>query len=201
MGTFNYKIDGALANDAGTSTDRGYVAKVSWTAADATASSTTGIHAAVTDTGEEVTITEDITNPSCARNITATAGGTAADIGAIQVTITGTNVLDEEITEDLPAFTVDTAGTVQGNKAFKTVTSITIPAHDGTGATTAIGVTNKLGLPYKLSNNTVLKTYINNTLESTDTTVAVSSTNIENNTILCNTALSGKAVDCYLIVD
>jgi len=36
------------------------------------------------------------------------------------------NEAGEAITETLPAFTVDTAGTVTGSKAFKTITSITI---------------------------------------------------------------------------
>jgi len=56
-------------------------------------------------------------------------GGTAGDIKAVQVTITGTNYNNEVITEDLPAFTENTAGTVTGSKAFKTVTEVVIPAH------------------------------------------------------------------------
>ena len=129
------------------------------------------------------TVTTAITNPSVPRNITATAGGTNTDIKAVQVTITGTNCMDEVITEVLPVFTVDTAGTVIGSKAFKTVTSISIPAMDGAGATVAIGFGEKLGLPYKLVHNTVLKTYLGNVLEGTAATVTTSTTAIDGNTI------------------
>jgi len=140
------------------------------------------------------------TVPYVPRNITATAGGTAGDIGAIQVTITGTNYADEVITEDLPAFTVDTSGTVTGSKAFKTVTQISVPAHDGDGATTSIGFGDKLGLPYMLPHNTVLLAALDNTREATAPTVATDADEIEKNTIDLNSALDGSQVDVYLMV-
>lgn len=180
--------------------DRAFLAHFQVAAAAATVADTDGIHAVIVDTGVQQVITTGITNPSVPRNITATAGGTALDIKAIQVIIEGTNCADEVITETLPAFTVDTAGTVTGSKAFKTVTKITIPAHDGIGATTAIGFGEKLGLPYKLPHNTVLATYHDNIPEGTAPTVAVSTTALESNTIDLNTALNGKQVDAYLIV-
>ena len=166
-------------------------------AASATVASTTGIHAAVTDTGSQQVVTTGITQPSVPRNITATAGGTAGDIKAIQVIIAGTNFADAAITETLPAFTVDTAGTVTGSKAFKTVTSITIPAHDNTGATTAIGFGEKLGLPDKLTHNTVVAAALGNTRESTAPTVATSATDLESNTVDLNSALNSSVVDVY----
>lgn len=155
---------------------------------------TTAVHAAVTDTGVQQVVTTGITNPDVPRNITATAGGTAGDIKAIQVIIAGTNVEGVAITETLPAFTVDTAGTVVGSKAFATVTSITIPAHDGTGATTAIGTGAKLGLRERLSRNSVTAAYLNNVKEATAPTVAVSATAVESNTVTLNSALDGSAV-------
>lgn len=179
--------------------DRAFVAHYQVSAANATAASATGIHAAVTDTGAQQVITTAITQPSVPRNITATAGGTATDIKAVAVIIEGTNFAGESITETLPAFTVDTAGTVSGSKAFKTVTKITIPAHDGVGATTAIGFGEVLGLPDKLAHNTVLAAYVDNAREATPPTVTVSATAIESNTFDCNTALSGKAVDLYYL--
>ncbi len=185
---------------AGENVARAYTAHLQWSATEAAAADTDAVHAAVTDTGAEVDVTTAITNPPAARNITATAGGTAGDIKAIQVIIEGTNIADEVITETLPAFTVDTAGSVVGSKAFKTVTSITIPAHDGTGATTAIGFGDKLGLPYELSHNTVLFAFLNNTKEGTAPTVAVSATALESNTIDLNSALDGHVVDAYLFV-
>lgn len=180
--------------------DRAFLAHFQVPAASAVVASTTGVHAAVTSTASQQVVTTAITNPAVPRNITATAGGTATDIKAIQVIIAGTNFNDEAITETLPAFTVDTAGTVTGNKAFKTVTSITIPAHDGVGATTAIGFGSKLGLPYKLPHNTVQTAYLDNAKEGTAPTVAVSATALESNTVTLNSALNAKVVDVYLMV-
>lgn len=190
-----------LQSDAsGVTVDRGFLAHFQVSAANATVTSTTGIHAAVTDNGSQQVVTTGITQPSVARNINATAGGTAGDIKAIQVIIAGTNEAGDAITETLPAFTVNTPGTVTGSKAFKTITSITIPAHDGLGATTAIGFGEKLGLPHKLSHNTVLASFLGNTLEGTAATVAVSASVLESNTVDLNSALNSTVVDVYYIV-
>lgn len=189
------------ADAAHIAVDKAFVAHLALSAAEAATASNTAVHAAVTDTGVQQVVTTAITNPPYSRNITATAGGTGADIKAITVTIAGTNMNGDAITEVLPAFTVDTPGTVSGSKAFKTVTSITIPAHDGTGATTAIGFGNKCGFPDKLAHNTVLKggAYLANVREGTDPTVAVSASALESNTFTLNSSLNGTAVDLYYL--
>lgn len=193
--------DNTLQTDAaGVVVDRAFVAHFQVPAASAAAASATGVHAAVTDTGAQQIITTGLTNPAVPRNVTATAGGTGTDIKAIQVVVAGINYNDENITETLPAFTADTPGTVEGGKAFKAITSVTIPAHDGTGATTAVGFGNKLGLPYKLAHNTVDAAYLGNAKESTPPTVAVSATALESNTVKLNSALNGSVVDVYLKV-
>jgi len=189
-----------LKTDGLSDVDRGYIAHIEVPAAAAVVANTTAVLAAVTSTALTQVITTGITNPAYARNITATAGGTAADIKAIQVIIEGTNMDNEVITETLPAFTVDTAGTVAGAKAFRTVTKVTIPAHDGTGATTAIGFGEILGIPYKLAHNSVLLAYHNNVREGTLPTVTTSATVLESNTFDLNTALNGSKVDVYLVV-
>lgn len=184
----------------GVTVDRASLAHFQVAAAAATVASTTGIHAAHTNTGAQVVLTTGITQPSAPRNITATAGGVDADVKAIQVIVAGTNYADAVITETLPAFTVNTLGTVAGSRAFKTVTSITIPAHDGNGATTAIGFGEKLGLPDKLAHNTVLAAFLDNTKEGTAPTVAVSASALESNTVDLNSALDSKVVDLYYLV-
>lgn len=162
----------------------------------------TAVRAAVTDNGSQQVITTGITNPDVPRNVTATAGGTAVDIAAIQVIVAGTNVYDEAITETLPAFTVDTAGSVTGSKAFKTVTSITIPAHSATGATTSVGLAGhgatvaRLGLPVKLDRDTIVNAYLNGVREGTRPTVAFSSSAVESNTVQLSSALNGTVVIC-----
>lgn len=184
----------------GTNVDRGFIAHFQVSAANAVAPSTTGVHAAVTDNSAQQVITTAITNPAVPRNITATAGGTATDIKAIQVIIAGTDFNGDAITETLPAFTENTAGSVTGSKAFKTVTSITIPAHDGNGATTAIGWGDKYGLPYKRAHIPVIASYLNNSLEGTAATIAASATVLASNTIDLNSASNGSVIDAYLVV-
>jgi len=152
------------------------------------------VHAAVTDTGAQQTVTTAITSPDVPRTVTATAGGTAADIKAIQVTVNGTDANGNAISEALPAFTVDTAGTVQGAKAFATVTSIVIPAHDGVGATTSVGTGDKLGLGVALSRNTVVGAYFGGALEATAPAVTVNATDPAGNVVDLNSTLDGSAV-------
>lgn len=158
------------------------------------APSVTAIHAAVTDDTTEQTITTAITDPDIPRAVTATAGGTAGDIKAVQVTVTGTNASGAVISEVLPAFTVNTAGTVTGSKAFATVTSIVIPPHDGTGATTSVGSADLLGLGCHLSRNTILAAHFGAVKESTAPTVAVSASAIESNTVDLDSASDGSEV-------
>jgi hypothetical protein len=159
-----------------------------------------GILEAVTDTGSPQVITTGLNSPEVPRNITATAGGTAGDIKAIQVIVAGTNEEDVAITETLPAFTVNTPGTVSGAKAFKTITSVTIPAHDGTGATTSIGFGDVLGIGRRLARNTVAAAYLDNVIEGTAPTVVFSATDIESNTIDLNSALNSVPV-VFLVVE
>lgn len=201
MGLYPFKPVGNIqSNVPGTNLDRGFIAHEQWTATEAHAAVTNGVHAAVTDNGSQQVVTTVITNPPCPRNITATSGGTAGDIKPIQVIVAGTNINDEAITETLPVFTENSATTVVGSKAFKTVTSITIPAHDGTGATTAIGYGDKLGLHYKRETLPCIASFLATVLEGTAATVAASATAIESNTIDLNSALNGNQVDAYLVV-
>jgi len=150
--------------------------------------------AAVTDTAVEVTVTTGITSPAVTRALTATAGGTAADIKAISVTVNGTDAGGAAISEVLPVFTVNTAGSVTGSKAFKTVTSVVIPPHDGTGATTSIGTSDKLGLGAHLARNTVIAAYRAGAKEGTAPTVAVSASALSSNTVDLNSASNGTEV-------
>lgn len=152
------------------------------------------VHAAVTDDGTEQTITTGITDPPTPRSVSATSGGTAGDIKAIQVTVNGTNEDNETISEVLPVFTINTATTVVGKKAFKTVTSFVIPAHDGTGATTSVGLDSKLGLGVKQSRDVIVSTFLTGIRETTRPTVAFDSTKMEGNTVDLNSALDGSAV-------
>ncbi|NLW89995.1 MAG: hypothetical protein GXY34_00115 [Syntrophomonadaceae bacterium] len=199
----NPNLDQVMQSDVeGVVFDLGFLAHFQISAANAVAADNDAVHATIDCSSDtKVEVTTGFANPAVPRNITATvACDTAANIKAVQVKVTGTNYLDEVITEDLPAFTDNTAGTVIGNKAFKTVTKVEIPAMDGAGVTVTIGFGDKLGLPKKLAHNTVLFAFLNNVKESTPPTVAVSATAIDGNTVDLNSALDGHVVDVYLIV-
>lgn len=201
MYPYNFKRGQTIQSDAkGVSALHSFLAHFNIPAASVKAPVTNGVHAAVTSAAVPSVVTTAITNPAVPMNITATAGGVAGDIKAVQVVIEGTNYNDEVITETLPAFTVDTAGTVVGAKAFKTVTKITIPAHDGLGATTAIGFGAIFGLPYKLTaaEQAIVKLF-NGSADAG--TVAVSSSALCSNTFDPAGVPDGlKAIDLYIVV-
>jgi hypothetical protein len=139
--------------------------------------------------GETTEVTAGITDPDEPRNLTVT--GNDANVAG-DVVIEGTNQGGEAITETIVA---SGTSTVAGNKAFATVTSITLPAYD-TADTERIrvGTGAKLGLPVELSRDTVLQAYLDGVREGTRPTVAFSSSALESNTVTLNSALDGSAV-------
>ena len=200
---FNPKLGQRMqTNVDGIHVDASYIAHFQVSADDAVATDVDGVHVAIIASVDTTkVIVDEITNPAVPRNITATvACDTVANIKAVKVKITGTNYAGEIITEELPAFTEDTAGTVEGNKAFKTITKIEVPAMDGADVSVTIGWGDKLGLPYKLAHNTCLMAFLDNTIEATAPVIAVSASKIEDNTVDLNSNLNGKVVDVYLIV-
>ena len=156
--------------------------------------------AATASTGSDLEITAGLTDPPTARNVTASSAGTSNDIKAVQVVVIGTNQNGAVITETLPVFTVNTATTVVGSKAFATVTQVDIPTHDGNGATTSVGLGAKLGLGVTLGRDTIIAAFQDGVFETTRPTVAFSSTAVESNTVDLNTAMDGDAVliDYYI---
>lgn len=159
----------------------------------ATAGAATVLAASASDI-TATTYTTGITNPDVPRNITVTGGGTAADIKTGNVVVTGTNVEGKVITENF-AFTDNTAATVTGNKAFKTVTSILIPIQDGTGATYSVGYGVKLGIGLRNIASMPAKVFTKTAagveaIEDASAT-AFSTTAVESNTVTTTTAPDG----------
>jgi hypothetical protein len=302
---------GRIKTDAeGVVIDRAFLAHFQVAAADAVAAHDDGVRLVTLGAAAQAAITTGITNPAVPRGLSI-VGNVAGVAG--NVVITGTNYAGEEIEETLA---LNGVTTVNGAKAFKTVTNISAPAETHTsaaqtetievtaacsttgdlpvaitaaalgadsplivtvpvtvamntvtlvaaavvaglngdakfaaafaasneagvitvaakvpaandatlavaftvgatgitvGASTngtagvaydvvKVGWSDKLGLPFKLAHNTVIRTYHDNTVEGTDPTVAVSAAALESNTIDLNTALNGKVVDVYLIV-
>ena len=162
-------------------TTKGYIRRQAWT--DAAAPADNAVHADITlPNSGTLNVTTAITNPDVARNVTIK--GNHAD-SAGNVVITGTNIRDEAITETIA---LNGSTEVQGNKAFKTVTNINVPAKVGsTGTLARVGIGKKLGLDRKMRENAVILVTADGTYETTRPTVAYSSSAIESNTLSPNT--------------
>ena len=200
LAPYQYGFGQTISTDvAGVTADRGFIANLAWTALEAAAASATAVHAAITGSAEAVTtVTTGITNPPCARSLTVTPGGTTDDVAACNITVTGTNINGETITEDF-AFLANATGATAGAKAFKTVTSIAIPIQDGAAATFSVGTGQLLGLPYKLAKKRVLVT-LNDGVVDTAPTLAISASAFESNTVDFNGSLDGSVMDMSIIV-
>jgi len=182
-----------LQADATSTVEQAYVAH--YHADDVAAPSATAVMAAVALAAATQTITTGITSPVCPRNVTVkgNAGGMA---GA--VVITGTDMADEVLTESIA---LNATTEVAGLKAFKTVTQVELPVlTNAVTDTVSVGIGELLGLPYKLTHNTVIATYLNNVLEGTAPTVATSTTVLASNTADLNSANNATDVDIYLLI-
>lgn len=142
-----------------------------------------------------VTITTFVTDPDLTRSLQFTIGGTAADIGSCTATVTGTDFHGQTITENFTA-TLNTAETLQGAKAFSTMTSIALPAaceDSPYGATWSVGFGEKLGLKRCLDQaGHVVMSTVAGAFESTRPTIANDTANIEGNTADFNGTMDGS---------
>ena len=189
-----YKADRGqmIKADAG-SVDMSFLAHVQLTAAQTVAADTDGV-ASITMGTSKKTVTTGLAAMPAARNLTV-VGNAAGISGTLKVT--GTNMAGEEITE---SFTLSGTTAQTGSKAFASVTKVEVPVRNAADDAVDIGWGVKFGIPYKLTLNTVLAAYVNNSKEGTAPTVAVSTEALESNTIAMNTTPSGKATEYFLIV-
>lgn len=134
-----------------------------------------------------------------ARNVTVTHATVAAGTDTLgTIVVTGTDLADEAVSETLTP-SADT--TVQGTKAFKTVSSV-----EGVGwilvggnDTITVGFGDLIGLPDKLSANTVLLAVFNGVRETTAPVVTFSATALPQNTADLNSVLNASTVSIYYI--
>lgn len=136
--------------------------------------------------------------PDVARNLTVTPAGTTADVTACTVTITGTNLRGKSISETF-AITGTQSSATTGSKAFKSVTNVAIPAACETGTNNdtswKVGVSTKLGLNRCLDQaGDFGHATFGGVKETTAPTIAVSSTGLESNTAILNSAMDGAHV-------
>lgn len=195
---YNPKLGQEMQSDAdGVKVDRSFIAHLSW--ADPVVADTDRIlNDQVTSSTETTVVTTFLAQPDYARQISITPGGTTTDVSAGDIVVVGTDQAGDALTENV-AIAADATSAVNTTNAFKTVTSITFPIQDGAGATYDVGITDKLGLPYALSHDTVLKTFLNHAEEVAAPTVTVDATDWQKNLIDLNSALDGNQVDVYLI--
>ena len=127
--------------------------------------------------------------PRIARIVAAKSGMTAV---TGNVTVHGTDVNGNSISDTI-ALNDTTA--VNGVKAFKTITSIDLPARvNASGDQVSVGGGAALGLQDTLQNNTVFAAFVNGAQEATAPTVATDSADVSKNVVTTNTATAGHKV-------
>jgi len=193
VGNLSTDVFGILADEA-------RIAHLQLTALEAASASATAVHAAVTGSGSAITtVTTAITNPPYPRNIVITPGGTTADVAACSITVTGTDMANEVISEDI-AFLANATAASSGVKAFKTVTSMSIPIQDGAAATFAFGFGELLGLPFKFTVKPLVFATDDGAIETTAPVITPSATVLSANVIDLNTGMNGSIIDIYIVL-
>lgn len=136
---------------------------------------------------------------ACARNVTVTQTAAGNEDTNGTITVTGTNLAGETISE---AIVPNAGATVAGAKAFRTVTSVVGAGWviDQGNDTITVGFGDAIGLPDLLETNTVLLAALAGAKEAVAPTVATSTAHLEGNTVDLNSALNGSAVDIYYVV-
>jgi hypothetical protein len=207
MGFFprNPEIDTQLQTAiVGTTSDECHIAHVQWDDPAAPDEDGTGLGSVATsNTAVTEVDVSSITQPDYPRNVVINPSdlGTVTDGAAGNITITGTNIAGEVVSEAIAVVENQAHDTKSvGDVAFATITAISIPQQDGPDAEYYFGYGNKLGLPYARETLPVIATYHDTTLEATAATVAADADNLERNTVALDTALDGSQVDVYLVV-
>jgi len=153
------------------------------------------VHANITlpDTGT-TEVTTAITNPDVPR--TVTVKGNASGIAG-NVVIDGTNV-EGDVIQDTIALNGSTE--VEGVKAFKTVTKITVPAKtNGSGDAVSVGIAKKFGLPHIVDNAALLLVKLFDSSADSGT-LAVDADEVEKNLFALNGTPNGsKVLDLYYL--
>lgn len=178
--------------------DRGRrnILSVSFVATDLKRPAAAGVEviAAVTGSGSGVVSQSASVALDVPRNLVITPGGTTADVAASSITITGTNVEGKVITEDF-AFLANATDPTVGNKAFKTVTGISIPQQDGAAATFAVTTGAKLGIGMRNLSSMPIKVLTRSAagVEALEDAAAsaFSSSAVESNTVTTTTTMDG----------
>ena len=137
-----------------------------------------------------------------AMNLTVTHLKDGANLDTVgTIDIVGTDIDDQVLLETI---TPSDDATVQGLRAFKTVTSVTgvgwVISGAGVADTITVGTGELIGLPDYMVHDRVLFVSYNNVREATHPTVTSSITVLALNTVDLNTGLGGLVVVIYYLV-
>ncbi len=148
-----------------------------------------------------LTISSGFTQPDVPRVVSITPAGTTGDVEACTVTVTGTNIYNQTITDTF-AFLANASTATVGVKAFKSITSAAFPASCESGAFAAtwdIDTTDKLGMNKCLNlAGHVVFTVFDGAFETTRASVVVDVDEVEKNTVDPNGTLNdAKDVEVY----
>ena len=159
----------------------GYVHRQKFAAPLAAAAAT--IHALV---NSALVITTGITQPDMARVLSIVSGGSGHNAAGV-VVINGTDYRGNTIADTI---TLNGNTTVNGIKAFASVTSIDMTGVTGNDAnnTVSVGISKILGLHRILQGDEVLCVTVDGVWETTRPTVVSNTTDISQNTLSPNTA-------------
>lgn len=182
-------IASAISGDIATDILEGIAAdaqlKVQTVTTPDTASAAAVASALATLVDAQTGVTAGLTSPDVCRALVAvcTAGLTGS------LVIHGTNIDDEVVSDTI---TLNGATPVPGMVAFKTVTSVDIPAWNAEGDTVNIGTTDKFGAEVLLTEDTLIKATAAGIHEATRPTVVTDAADVEKCTIDPNTAANGS---------
>ena len=145
--------------------------------------------------------TLDNTTPlgGIALNVTVTVTQDTQDDTEGTLDIVGTDIDDQVLLETLTPLI---GSTIQGTRAFKTITSVTSVGWitGGNDDTIEVGFGELIGLPDYMTHDRVLFVSYNNVREGTHPTVTSSTTVLALNTVDLSTALGGTVVVIYYLV-
>lgn len=160
-----------------------------------TVNSVLSAHAGATS-ASAVNVTTFAAQPDVPRNLSVTPGGSTNNVAACVITITGTDINDNAISDTF-TFSNDGAGRVDGVKAFKTVTNIGFPAScedQVYAATWSVGYGEKLGIKRCLDKaGHIFFSTIDGAKEATAPTIAADASIVSKNTADYNGTMNGSS--------
>ncbi|GAG62574.1 unnamed protein product [marine sediment metagenome] len=143
------------------------------------------IHAAISGTGAALEVTTGITNPDVARNTSITTSNDNSPFGIVE--ITGVNAEGENTSENIA---IRAGRIAYGDVAWARISKIKIPAGVSDSDTVTVGISDKLGLGFSITDaSNVIKKKVNNIDKSEEISGNVSDIY---NTINCSPMFFGN---------